>query len=103
MTTNFMDAKVGEHAWVYKCPPGDEFGWVTDPEYWDDLDEPVVVKRQRWCLVAEDEVRFHPSHELCPSCGGDGASRSPVGIDIECEFCRGDGGHPLAGQMEELA
>lgn len=102
MIVNFMNARAGDEAFVWKCKPGDEYGWVTDPEWWDDIDEPVETVRQQWQLICEDKVIFHPKHELCPKCHGDGAVPSPAGIDVECDKCKGDGGHPLAGQMEVL-
>lgn len=100
MVVPFDKAQPGEEAWVYKCPPLHDYGWVTDPEWFDDMDEPTTVKRQLWRLVSEDEVTFHHSTELCPECHGDGAIPSPAGVDVECAKCKGDGGHPLAGEME---
>lgn len=93
MTVNFNEAHAGQQAFVFRCPPGDEHGWVTDPEWWNDIDDPVRTKRQRWMLLSEDDVVFHPRHELCPACGGD---------DTRCDFCDSTGTHPLAGQMEIL-
>ena len=96
----FSEAIAGMTSYTYTAPPGDEYGWVTDTEYFDDIDDPVTVKRRLWTLVSEDTVTFHPRHELCDVCGGDGAVPSPAGIDVDCEKCGGDGDHPLAGQME---
>lgn len=93
-TVPFQDAKPGDEAHVFDYRPiGDEFGWVTDEGYFDDLDDPVTVTRQRWRLVSEDKVMFHPRTELCPDCDGD---------PDECGTCDGDGRHPAAGSMELL-
>lgn len=112
MTIDFDKARAGESAFVYVCPPGDEHGWVTDPEWWNDIDEPVTVVRQQWQLVHEDKVTFHDRTELCPECNGDGAAPNAQDIDdidvateyalvaTDCSRCGGDGRHPLAGQME---
>ena len=99
---DFCNAKVGEEAWVYTCPDGwDEFAWTSHAETFDDIDEALTVVRRRWLLVEEQTVVFHPATELCPLCHGDGVDRSLYfGDDRECSLCKGDGGHPLAGQME---
>lgn len=105
MTVNFIDATPGEDAYVYRCEPGSEYGWVVDLEWWDDIDDPVTVKRQRWRLVDETELIIHPSHELCPTCNGDGGVDEPDGwslVRCQCPTCDGDGRHPLAGDIEEV-
>jgi hypothetical protein len=108
VTANFDEAEIGGDAWVY-CTPDDEDGWVVSPEWFDDIDEPETIKRQRWVLVEEQTVIFHPQHELCPDCNGEGEITLPpvswTGEDVDghpvtCGTCDGDGGHPLAGQME---
>ncbi len=98
MIVPFDSARAGEESIVFTCALGDEYGWVTDPEWFDDIDEPVTVKRQQWQLICEHEVTFHPRHELCPRCGGEGTH--PLSDAISCATCHGDGRHPLAGQME---
>jgi len=94
----FFEAVPGQSSYVYDARPvGDEYGWVTDPDYFCDLDDPVTIKRQVWMLVSEDQVIFHPSTELCRDCQGEGT----VGHD-DCHRCGGDGRDPLAGEMEAL-
>lgn len=102
----FSEATVGEETYTYRPDPSGEYGWLTDPEWWGDLDDPETVTRQRWRLVSEDTVVFHPLTELCPRCHGEGQERYPVGsgyADHDCTLCGGSGGHPLAGQMEVLS
>jgi hypothetical protein len=107
----FGSAAPGDRAVVYTCQPGDEYGWVTDSVWFDDINEPVTVKRQVWQLVEETEVVFHPYHELCSKCEGEGEivlpPVSPTGEDtdghpVPCKACDGFGLHPAAGQMETL-
>lgn len=90
MTTNFSKAQIGQLSHVYVCPPDYEFSFVTDPEYFEDVDDPLTIKRQTWRLVREEAVTFHPRTELCPTCAGEGE---------ECPTCE-DGLHPLAGEIE---
>lgn len=35
-----------------------EFGWVADPDYFDDVDEPVEVIRETWSLVETEVIRL---------------------------------------------
>ncbi len=112
--TEFSKARKGEHADVYVCPPGWDFGFVTDTEYFtDDFMDPITVKRQTWKLVDEVNVTFHPSTELCDECHGDevvtiGTVQDSFGNweteEVPCETCGGSGQHPLAGQatVEEI-
>lgn len=103
----FTDAKPGDTALVYRCTPGDEYGWVTDKEWFDDIDDPVTTVRQVWRLVSEETVTFHPSTELCPMCHGEEeiTVKRVIGRKIEenvapCPTCKNDPGrHPHAGQM----
>lgn len=107
----FSVAELGDQSHVYRCPPGQDFGWVTDPEYFDDCDVPTVVKRQVWQLVAEDTVVFHPPTQLCPTCQGEEivtiAIEGPDSfgnyetVERDCPNCE-DGRHPFAGRMEIL-
>jgi len=92
---NFMDAKPGDLAHTYTPDPTGECGWVTDVEWFDDVDVESRVKRQTWRLVSEERATFYPSTELCPSCHGEGETI----ITRTCETCGGSGVHPLAGQM----
>lgn len=114
----FAAAKPGQAAYVYVCPKGWEYGWVTDVDYFtDEAVDPLTVTRQRWVLMSEDQVVFHPADELCPHCHGEEVEPCPIDTDGDgncascarnpefhgrCRFCKGDGGHPLAGQMEVL-
>ena len=55
----FSQAKIGESAYTYKRADGEEigdYGWVTDLEWFDDRDGEERLIRQRWLLVAQDEV-----------------------------------------------
>lgn len=55
----FGEAKPGEQAVVYDVSKLDwDFGWVTQTEYFDDIDDDLTVKRQVWQLISEDEVTF---------------------------------------------
>ena len=101
MTVNFRDAKLGDTANTWDWPLSDEFGWVTDTDYFHDIDQPVTTKRRTWRLIAETTVTYHPTTELCPECHGDETVPSPAGIDIDCPTCINDPGrHPYAGQQE---
>jgi len=101
--TPFSEAKPGDMSFVYVVPPEmrDDVGWVTDPEWFEDLDDPATVTRQVWQLLGERTVIFHPSHELCPVCHGEGEiEHADTMTNSDCLFCDGDGRHPLAGQEE---
>lgn len=106
----FIDAQPGDHAYTYRPDPSGEFGWVTDAEWFDDIDGPVTVTRQCWLLERTETVVFHPRHELCPTCRGDEEvvlpPVRPTGEDfdghpVQCPTCKSNPGlHPLAGEME---
>ena len=101
--TTMSDAKPGDTTVIFQCLPDSEYGWVTDPEWFDDIDEPVTIIRQHWRLTEEGKVTFHPRTELCLTCNGEGEVQwdHQAGPQIEtCSMCKGDGVHPLAGQME---
>lgn len=59
-TVPFAKAKVGDRTHIYSDPDGDlivgEFTWVTDLDFFDERDGEVVLKRQTWLLVDEDEL-----------------------------------------------
>lgn len=94
MIVPFSKARPGEESFTFTDPTG-EYAWVTDPEWFDDIDEPVTVTRQQWQLICEDRVTFHPKTELCPTCGGEGT--------VACPTCDGAETHPLAGKIEVLS
>lgn len=55
----FMDAKPGDESFVYRPMDADdcyldEYGWVTELEWFDERDREIRLVRQRWRLVAED-------------------------------------------------
>lgn len=116
MIRPFIEAELGDESYTYKSDPSGEYGWVTDPEWFDDIDDPTTVTRQRWRLVGQDEVTFHPRTEPCPRCNGDGVLPCPLDTDGDgdcafcskpynehtCPDCGDDGRHPLAGRMEVL-
>ena len=123
-TVLFMDAEPGHLAYTWTAEPDSDFGWYGDPEYFEEIDEPITTTRQLWRLVSTDRVTFHPAHELCPTCHGDPelcqVAWHPAHPDYDvtppddrfspvrtegydgCD-CEGDGRHPLAGQMEVLS
>lgn len=59
-----MPDSVGESWTTYELADGDlimgEFGWVTDTDFFDDLDDQVEVIRREWKLVKVDRVMFGP-------------------------------------------
>jgi hypothetical protein len=108
----FGQARKGEFANVFVCPPGWDYAFVTDDAYFrDELYDPITVKRQTWKLVEEVEVTFHPVHELCDECHGEGVVLVPMAtmaepdaiLEVECPACDGTGDHPHAGQTEITA
>lgn len=109
----FGQARKGEFANVFVCPPGWDYAFVTDDAYFrDELDDPITVKRQTWKLIEEVNVTFHPRHELCEDCAGEGVVIVATEQDsfgnweteeVPCETCDGTGDHPLAGQTEITA
>lgn len=87
---------------TYQCPPDWEFGWVTDPEYFEDTDDEITVTRRRYQLLDEVQVTWHPTTMLCRDCGGEGDLVAADGETlIPCKRCDGDGGDPLAGTWTE--
>lgn len=100
--TPFIDAKPGDESYVYRRADNEpiygEYGWVTDLDYFEDEDDDIRLKRQRWQLISEDVIEIIHRTALCPTCHGDETVPSPAGIDVKCETCGGDGGHPQAGE-----
>ena len=97
------EAKHGDLSATYDWRPmNDSYGWVNDVESFEGIEDPVTTTRKTWRLVGESKVTFHPATELCIQCGGEGE----VELDrwtmtmIPCPTCKGDGQHPLAGQVE---
>ena len=84
-----------EEFWI--CPPGWEYGWVTEREYFDDLDDPLTTVRQFWRLERRQEVIIHPRGELCNECGGDPEEFGG------CGTCDDSGVHPCEGQVEVIS
>jgi hypothetical protein len=96
----FDEARAGEESVIYQCPPGDDFGWVTDVDHFlDHIDDPITVKRQQWQLICEEEVTIYPTTMLCTMCGGD-ETIVVDGFEIKCPRCKGDGGDPDAGKVK---
>lgn len=96
-TVPFKDAKPRDESLVYSAADGEDIGdvgWVTDLDWFDDSDGPIVLKRQTWRLVKEDVIIVPDVSALCPTCKGDGAVPSPVGVDVDCATCKGDGADP---------
>jgi len=56
----FYSAKPGDEAYTYARSNGEmignDYGWVTDLGIFDDRDGEEHLKRQRWQLIAEDEL-----------------------------------------------
>ena len=103
-TVPWLDAKPGEDAYTYEVSHlTDDYGWVTETNFFDEIDEPVTTIRKRWHLVSEDVVTFHPSTELCPKCNGEGCVElSDITTDTciqNCPTCGGSGVSPVAGEM----
>lgn len=38
-----------------------EYAWVTDPEFFEDGDEPIEVIKETWKLIGSETVTFKPS------------------------------------------
>ena len=78
---------------------GTDYTFVTGPEWFDDLDLPWPVRRQRWVCV-EDEVGTYwpPGVVLCDACIGEGElfGSNTNGV-VECPACKGTGEHPMRG------
>jgi hypothetical protein len=57
--TDFATAKIGDHAYVYKRVDGnliDDHEWVAHLDYFDDRDGEIHLIRQRWQLIAQDDL-----------------------------------------------
>lgn len=59
---------------TYKRADGDliygEFGWVCEPEYFEDDDEPTEYVKETWVLQSSETFTHRPSGwEQCPLCG----------------------------------
>ena len=48
----------------------DEFGWVADIDYFEDLDEPIKLVREDWRRIKRIEF-WHPDFGHCAECGED--------------------------------
>jgi hypothetical protein len=104
-TVPFKEATPGDRSVVWCCPPGDDYGWVSDPEHFEDRCDKITVKRQVWHLVDEADTTWRPPTEMCDDCGGEGVVDNPNpstngedGPHVRCGTCLGDGGHPDAGR-----
>ena len=108
--TPFSEAKPGDESYTYDARPvTDEFGWVTDLEFFtEDLLDPIDLKRQRWRLVSEDTIRIHPRAMLCTTCFGDevvpeGDGDEGGGVhEVACPRCDGSGTDPDEGKVVVL-
>lgn len=47
---------------------GGEFGWVADPEYFEDDDEPTQIVEEVWALQSTRTV-WAPDRGYCIECG----------------------------------
>lgn len=78
-----LETTTDQKLWVtYKLANGDlvggEYGFVTDDEFFDDIDEPVEVVKQTWRLVSSETVTFKPPwyEDEEPAAGGDNDGRN---------------------------
>ena len=94
-----MNAWKGDTLTTYtgKAVTAVDLGAIVDLEYFDHIDEPVLLTRRQWAITGVDHIVVHPSNELCGGCHGEGSHGA-----INCPFCGGDGTHRLAGQVEVL-
>ena len=78
---------------------GTDYTFVTGPEWFDDLDDPAPVRRQRWVCVEDETGTYWPSSVvLCDACTGEGELYPPNTNDVvECPACKGTGEHPMRG------
>ena len=57
---------------TYKMADGDlvndEFGWVTDTDFFDDVDEPIDLVKEVWVRVSVEDYTHHPSVCYCSTC-----------------------------------
>ena len=99
-----MNAWKGDTLTTYtgKAVTAVDLGAIVDLEYFDNLDEPVLLTRRQWAITAVDHIVVHPSNELCGGCHGEGEYNPEPSLTIKCPFCGGDGTHRLAGQVEVL-
>ena len=76
-----------------------DYTFVTGSEWFDDLDDPTPVRRQRWvCIEDETGTYWPPSVQLCDACTGEGELYPPNTNDVvECPACKGTGEHPMRG------
>ncbi len=96
---SFDEAQPGDLVTVYDAPTDDgEIAWTTSTEWFDDIDEPIIVKRRVAKVISVETVVFHPQMELCDDCHGDEVDR----WGRICETCEGGGIHPAAGEIEVL-
>ncbi len=77
-----------------------DLGAVNELEHFDDLDDPITLERREWVIVTVSTVIMHPRTELCPVCHVEGEWDPQPSLTIHCAACKGDGTHPLAGQVE---
>jgi hypothetical protein len=98
--TPFGEATPGQESFVYsgKTVTDMEFGFLTDLDYLDDVDDSVVLTRQRWRLVEEILVVKLPSILLCVECNGDGEVADGT-EKMDCPRCDGDGNDPRSGEV----
>lgn len=86
---------------------GTDYAFVTGTEWFDDLDLPLPVRRQRWVCVEDEVGTYWPTTiQLCDACCGEGELTPPETADVvACPACNGSGEHPMraAGFVTEDA
>lgn len=77
----------------------DEFEFVRHTSWFEDDDEPLRLRRQRWECIEDEVGTYWPtSVQLCDACIGEGELYPPEVADvIACPRCKGTGEHPLRG------
>jgi|JI10StandDraft_1071094.scaffolds.fasta_scaffold266999_5 hypothetical protein len=86
----------------------DEFEFVRDTCWFEDDDEPLRLRRQRWVCIEDEVGTYWPtSVQPCDACIGEGVyytAQRTGGANIEvrvdviaCPRCKGTGEHPLRG------
>jgi hypothetical protein len=60
----FSKAEVGQEAYTYEGEAMDEYGWVTDLEYFDDRYGEVKLTRKLWRLVEVEEIVLPDPHPI---------------------------------------
>ncbi len=84
-------AVAGDYMTTYHRVDGEfingDFGWVTDLDWFDDLDGPIELVRTTWRCEAQAHVRRSPGMTLCPLCEGEGVVENHSHDLVACPRC----------------